>query len=68
MTPRTMREGVGTREPCPIHPEPDLGGITFLPAMTDLKINTGPIPLDEPKGTCFIHGDYWTDNCRGCGW
>lgn len=22
----------------------------------------------EPRGTCFLHGDYWSDDCRECGW
>jgi len=43
ITPRTLREGIGTREPCPVHPDPDLRGIIFLPAVRDLRINTGPI-------------------------
>lgn len=24
-------------------------------------------PDDEPRGTCVIHGDYWTDDCTRCG-
>lgn len=26
----------------------------------------GPPLSDEPRGTCVIHGDYWTDDCLRC--
>lgn len=42
-----MRGRAGdTREPCPVHPEPDLSGITFLPRIEgpyDFK----PFQLDD---------------------
>lgn len=22
----------------------------------------------QPRGTCVVHGDYWTDDCLRCGW
>ena len=40
-TPRTMREVVGTKPPCPVHPEPK--GITYLPPIRDIRISTEPI-------------------------
>jgi hypothetical protein len=44
-----MRGRAGeTRYPCPIHPEPDLSGITFLPAIdfSTARINTEPLAFD----------------------
>ena len=23
-------------------------------------------PSPDPRGTCVIHGDYWTDDCQWC--
>lgn len=34
---------VGTREPCPIHPEPDLSKIDLRPAMDLTNINLKPL-------------------------
>lgn len=38
---------IGTRDPCPIHPEPDLSKIDFKPAINDFRISMKPFPLDE---------------------
>lgn len=40
MTPRTLREGVGTKDPCPIHDSPE-----FLAALADAIVPAMPTNL-----------------------
>lgn len=39
-----FRHGVGTKPPCPVHPDPEFPPGTFLPAMPLGEISIAPLP------------------------
>lgn len=42
-------------------------GVPCTPCTTEVSEVSHPNEVPEPRGTCVIHGDYWTDDCRWCG-